>query len=257
MLNFYDSRIKFNFEVGLSEKYTITASEFIDIVHLSEIFPNCTPTNYLTTTYMKANPGNYCLSYNQFRNFVKDWRGKTSCNKLIEDNWFSSYVDCLLFYGRNFGEHTRDSLINPLACYDMLRNEGRGSQNSSAKIEWNLNCPPLPEISWAVEDCLHALCYGRVSPYENQVNSFINSNLERMRFQTSINNGLGYNVVNYGLDLSVEPDIRKLDLFQPNSLFYFNPVLCEERVRTNFIHIANCLKKYWEIKGRYDLKCLI
>lgn len=254
MLSFFNSNIKFNCEVGMSEKYTITASEFTDSINLSELFPNCTTTKYLTTTYIKAHPGNYCLSYSQFKDFVKNWKSKVKLNKLIGDDWFESYVRCILIYGDRFGEHTRDTLINPYSCYNILRNKGRGSEPSLAKIEWNLNFPPLPEISWAIEDCLHALLYGRTSPFEKQVNTYIRDNLERIKFQCGVNNIICGNIIDLGIELDVEPDIRKLDLTADNSLFYFNPPFCEERVRTNFIHIEKCLQEY-KSKVRYGKVC--
>lgn len=244
MLNFFNSQLKLNCEVGISESYLISESDFMKPENLKEILPNCHLVKDITVDKIINDSGTYCLSFSQFRYLLKEWEKYTPFKKVTNLNWFNSYLSSILYYGNRFGEHTRDSLFNPICCYEMIKNEIKNHITAENPMEWNNKSNLIPEISWAVSDCLHYMLNGGYSKYETLVNSYIENNIRRMKFQLSINSLFSTKVIDFGIDLDVEPSIRKLDLLNPNSILYFNPVICEERVRTNFIYLLSSINSY-------------
>lgn len=237
MLNFYNSHIKFNCEIGVGDKYKLSASNIIPERDLELFLPQCTICKQYTTKEMKEHPGNYCFSINQFENFIQKWASYFELHQVIDKDWFSSYKECILLYGRALKEHTRDWLMNPNLCYQIIE---KGEEDTeSFEIVFDTN-DFEPEISWAIEDCFwHLINDGKQSPFKKQVDKYIEINIERMQFQKKSNNLLygNFKPVNIDIPLNQIRQFDDIDWNKEESFLYLYPPFCEERVRTNFIRI--------------------
>lgn len=249
MLDFYNCKILFNCEVGTRDKYLISSCEdFCDQQYLQQVLPSCTVYEKLQATDLMGRQDQIAMSIPQFVQFIKDWFDKVTptISGIDIDNWILTYLQGLASIAER-GEYLTDQQLFPAAvirkvaaAINQLRAYQLPSQHPAVDFS---GCDRLqPEITWAVFDRFNGS-----GMYRQQVDLYIQQNINRLKYQISVNSILGASrccKIDIPLDSWLTFDL--INWKNPQSVLYLYVPFCDNKVRTNFQFLQQIWETYQE-----------
>lgn len=252
MLYFYNSRIFFNFEIGMRKNYLVTSLPFCPEIHIPTYFPNAKPIIQEQLSILRNGRYNICLTSNELYTFMRDWEKCSQFNKLFEwtmVDWFQSYIDFMQSIDNSsacniVGHWNKDeSLFDYKKHLELHSIKPREAKPVDPVIIFDVY-DIRPELSWCIEDCLYARKHGIKSKYEDMINRTIRSNIEHIKHFCGLYNAYKRPLVTFDIPLDGDITISTIEFSDPDSIYYLYSPFDDERVRTNYLHIAKCVEKF-------------
>ena len=219
------------------------------MVREKEFLPNCEFFVKVKLSSIKNSNQIFGLgSGKEFLTFITSWMINSFEQDiyLSEDEawyWIKTYYSSIISFHNTIHEHTRDTLFFPDLMLEIPARDSWSKINlNKSRIEFDY--PAKPEISWAIADCWKRMANKeKTLPFEEQVNTYIQSNIEKFINKMDKINFFGPKLFNLPIPLDSNVNIRNIDYSNPYSFYYFYSTVCEDAIRTNPLYLKSLWKQ--------------